>query len=151
MHLLQDENGNPIPHGDEEGHEHEHDHEGHVHEDGCPAKEGEDCQAHEHCEVKEGGSCPHGHGDHEHDHSHQHGHGHHHHDHGPMDTKEQMAVLLDYMLKHNQSHAGELDKMAAKLAEKDLPEASEQVRKAVDEFTKGNLYLSLALSLVKEG
>ena len=67
-----------------------------------------------------------------------------------METKEQMAALLDYMLKHNQSHAAELDKMAAKLDEKQMAEAASQVRKAVDEFTKGNLYLSLALSTVKE-
>ncbi|MBO7710274.1 MAG: cobalt transporter [Lachnospiraceae bacterium] len=125
MHLLHDENGNVIPHGHGGEHCHHHD-EAH-----CDRHEGD------HCEVKEGGACPHG--------------GHeHHHDHGPMNTKEQMAALLDYMLKHNQSHAAELDKMAARLNEENMPEAAEQVRKAVDEFTKGNLYLSLALSSVKE-
>ena len=129
MHLLQDENGNVIPHGHEGEHCHYHD-EAH-----CDRHEGD------HCEVKEGGACPHS--GHEHHHEH-------HHDHGPMDTKEQMAKLLDYMLKHNQSHAAELDKMAARLNEEHMPEAAEQVRKAVDEFTKGNLYLSLALSSVKE-
>ena len=48
------------------------------------------------------------------------------------------------------SHAAELDQMAQKLAADGHGNAAEQIRKAVDEFQKGNLYLSLALSLVKE-
>jgi len=111
MHILQDENGNLIPHGHEHEHGHEHDHEHH---------------------------------DHEHHHNHDHEHSH-----GPVKTKEQMTVLLDYMLRHNQSHAADLDKLEAKLAENGMTEAAGYVRKAVDEYTKGNLYLSLALSTVK--
>lgn len=41
--------------------------------------------------------------------------------------------------------------MAAKLAADGQAGAAEQIRKAVDEFQKGNLYLSLALSMVKNG
>ena len=62
-----------------------------------------------------------------------------------------MSALLDYMLKHNEAHAAELDRLCGKLQEQQLVLAAEQVRKAVDEFQKGNLYLSVALSLVKEG
>lgn len=119
MHILYDEQGNPVPHT---GHD--------------------DCHEHEHCEVKEGGSCP----QHEHhDHSH-----HHHHHHEAPETKDQMSALLDYMVKHNQQHAAELDQLGAKLAAAGKTEASEQIRKAVDEFQKGNMYLSLALSLVRQ-
>ena len=41
--------------------------------------------------------------------------------------------------------------MAAKLAAAGKDAAAQQIKKAVDEFQKGNLYLSLALSTVKEG
>ena len=51
MHLLYDENGNPIPHGAHDEHHHHHDHD------------------HCHC------------GGHHHDHDHDHDHEHHHHDH----------------------------------------------------------------------
>ena len=61
-----------------------------------------------------------------------------------------MTALLDYMLKHNESHAAELDQVAAKMRAAGKEAAAEQLKKAVDEFQKGNLYLSLALALVKE-
>ena len=112
MHLIHDENGNPVPHGHGE------------HEDG-------------HCHGHEDGHC----------HGHEDGHCHGHEDRAaaPPDT----AVLLEYMLNHNKSHAAELDKMAAKLAGEGNTAAAEQVRKAVDEYARGNLYLSLAVSLAK--
>ena len=119
MHILTDENGNPVPHG------HEH------------------CGHHEHCDEAQGASCTQ-------NQEHCHHHGHDHHDHGPIQTKEQMSALMDYMWKHNESHAAELDRLCAKLREQQLDGAAEQVQKAVDEFKKGNMYLSLALSLIKE-
>ena len=61
-----------------------------------------------------------------------------------------MTALLDYMLKHNEHHAAELDQVAGKLQAEGKSAAAEQIKKAVDEFQKGNLYLSLALSMVKE-
>ena len=67
-----------------------------------------------------------------------------------QDPKAQLTALLGYMLNHNESHARELDEMAGKIAEAGMPEAAEQIRKGVAEFQKGNLYLSLALSMVKE-
>ena len=45
---------------------------------------------------------------------------------------------------------GELDQVAEKLRSAGKGAAADQLRKAVDEFQKGNLYLNLALSLVKE-
>ena len=149
MHIITDENGNPVPHGHgrdeyrsgaETGHEH-HGHEG--------DHEQQHNQEHEH--------------EHQHEHEHHHDHDHHH-DHahaegaghgarsGPsgFETREQMAALVEYMLKHNQHHALELEQLAAKLESKDCAEASEQIRKAVVEFQKGNMYLTAALSAVKE-
>lgn len=128
MHIVKDENGNMIPHG-----HHEHPH---IHEDGV---------------------------EHTHEHSHQAGHDHDHHHHHEecegsceggcsacSDPKAKMAALLSYMLDHNESHARELDDMASKLAEAKMADAAEQIRKGVAEFQKGNMYLSLALSMVKE-
>lgn len=111
-----------------------------------------------------GNLVSHGH-DHDHDHGHDHcheGHTHegcgscesdchsHSHSHEAPETNDQMIALLDYMLKHNEHHAAELDQMAAKLQAAGKTAAAEQIKKAVDEFQKGNLYLSLALSTVKE-
>ena len=64
--------------------------------------------------------------------------------------KAQLVALLGYMLDHNESHARELDDMAAKISEAGMSEAAEQIKKGVAEFQKGNMYLSLALSMVKE-
>lgn len=115
MHIITDENGNPIPHG----------HDGHCHEH----------ENAEHCHTHEDGHC-HAHGE---EHCHAHGE-------GPAKT----SALLKYMLDHNTHHAAELDQMAKKLQGEGQEKAAEQILKAVDEFQKGNMYLSLALSLVKE-
>ena len=106
MHLLHDENGNPVPYG---GH-HEHSHE-HSHSHDC----GNGC--HEHCE----GEC-----------------------------KDENVALLTYMLQHNEHHAAELDEMADKLEKVGLADAAKQIREGVSDFQKGNMRLSLALTLVKE-
>ena len=63
---------------------------------------------------------------------------------------DKMVALLDYMLKHNEHHAAELDQVAENLRKAGKEAAAEQIKKAVDEFQKGNLYLGLALSSVKE-
>ena len=62
-----------------------------------------------------------------------------------------MIALVDYMWKHNEHHAAELDQVAGKLREQGRGPAAEQIKKAVDEFQKGNMYLSLALSMLREG
>ncbi|KLU73747.1 MAG: hypothetical protein RHS_0603 [Robinsoniella sp. RHS] len=54
------------------------------------------------------------------------------------------------MLQHNEHHAAELDQMAAKLRTAGAEGAAEQIKKAVDEFQKGNMYLGVALAMVKE-
>lgn len=147
MHLIHDENGNLCAHSHDHDHAHQHTYEHshvHSHEHG---HEEEHHHTHEHegcasqgCESGCGG-CGH----HEH---HDHGHGHHGHTHeAPQGDK--MAALLDYMLKHNESHAAELDQVAEKMRAAGKEAAAEQIKKAVDEFQKGNLYLGLALSMVK--
>lgn len=114
MHVLKDENGNPIAHG---GHEHTDADCGHCHSH----EDHEHCPGHEHC-----------------------------HEHHAADPKEQMNALLDYMLKHNQHHAAELSQMVGKLQAMGKDEAAMHLGTAVAEFEKGNMYLALALSLVKE-
>lgn len=144
MHLIHDENGNLCAHSHDHEHVHQHTYEHshvHSHEHG---HEEEHHHTHDHsgcaaegCESGCGG-C----GSHEH-----------HHDHGHAQEAPQgdkMVALLDYMLKHNEHHAAELDQVAAKMRAAGKEAAAEQIKKAVDEFQKGNLYLSLALSLVKE-
>ncbi|MCD7957908.1 MAG: cobalt transporter [Lachnospiraceae bacterium] len=145
MHLIEDENGNPVPHehehthththtyehshphthehGHEEDHHHTHEHE----EEHCHAHGAEECHTHDHSHC---GSCD----EHAQD--------------APQGDK--MVALLDYMLKHNEHHAAELDQVAESFRADGKAAAAEQIKKAVDEFQKGNLYLKLALSMVKE-
>lgn len=125
MHLIHDENGNLCAHAHDHDHPHTHSHEdGHNH-------------VHEHSHDGCAGGCS-GCGSHGHTHVQE--------TPGPGKT----AALLDYMLKHNEHHAAELDQMAEKLRSEGKDAAAEQIKKAVDEFQKGNLYLSLALASVKE-
>lgn len=148
MHIIKDENGNLCSHAHAHEHAHthtyEHTHE-HMHEHGqedvhTHTHEGEHASCGGHCHGDDGGHC------HNHD-GHCHGHEEHAHEAAPA---EKNAALLKYMLDHNTHHAAELDQMAAKLAGDGQNEAAEQIRRAVDEFQKGNMYLGLALSLVKE-
>jgi len=137
MHIVDGEHGHGHSH-----HSHEHTHEyihshDHAHEHGH-----ENEHTHEHEEQE----CCCGH-DHGHAHSHEHdehcgccGHGH------PANEQE---ALLAYMLDHNKHHAAELLEIAKQLKAAGKAEASVQIEKAVENFDKGNLYLSLALSLVK--
>lgn len=102
MHLVKDENGNPISHG---AHEHCAE-QGHCHEHACSS-----------CDGNPG--------------------------------KESLAVL-SYMLTHNEHHAQELDQMAENLEKLGMKDAAAQIKEAVSEFQKGNMRLSLAVTLVKE-
>lgn len=107
MHLLKDENGNPIPHAGGEGHGNEHEHS-HCHGEGC-------------------GFCD-----------------------SDGECKNETEALLSYMLKHNEHHAAELDQMADNLDKLGMQDASKLIREGVSEFQKGNIRLSLALTLVRE-
>ena len=112
-------------------------------------------EEHEHHHDGECG-CGHHHDHDHHDHDHAHGHNHEGCEHtdcsgcSEADPKQQLTALLTYMLQHNQSHAAELDQMAEKIRQAGMEQAAEQIKKGVDEFQKGNMYLSLALSMVKE-
>ena len=118
---------------------HGHDHEHHHHHD------------HECC----GG---HDHHDHECCGEHDHGH-HHHHDHdhecgcgcgcGGHEQVDENVAILTYMLDHNKHHALELKEIAAHLRTVGKEEAAAQIEKGVEDFEKGNMRLSIALSLVK--
>lgn len=123
MHLIKDETGQNISHthGDEHCHEH-------VHADGSV---------------------------HSHEHTHEHGHEHTH-SHGcdckngcDGNCKDETIALLAYMVSHNQQHAEELDQMAANLRKLGMEDAAKSIEEGVADFQKGNMRLSLALTLVK--
>ena len=127
MHLIKDENGNLVAHG----HEHEH---AHTHADG---------QEHSHAHS------------HEHEHNHEH-----HHDHhcssdcgscnSGCDPKKEAQALLTYMLQHNEHHAVELDQLAENLEKLGMSDSAKQIKEGVTDFQKGNMRLSLALTLMKD-
>lgn len=131
MHLIKDENGNLVAHG----HEHEH---AHTHADG---------QEHSHAHSHEHG--------HEHEHNHEH-----HHDHhcssdcgscnSGCDPKKEAQALLTYMLQHNEHHAAELDQLAENLEKLGMTDSAKQIKEGVTDFQKGNMRLSLALTLMKD-
>lgn len=120
-------------------------------------------EEHSHCGGcgGQGHSHEHTHGDvtHTHAHSHEaghedeHNHEHHEHcgscghDHGDKPQDEDTAVLA-YMLDHNKHHAQELAVIAKHLREQGKEEAAAQIEKGVEDFEKGNMRLSIALSLV---
>lgn len=91
----------------------------------------------------------------------EHGHAHSHHDHEHHEhcgscsgcqqgrPANEQEALLAYMLDHNKHHAAELLEMAKQFRTDGKEEAAAQIEKAVENFDKGNLYLSVALSLVK--
>jgi len=117
-------------------HEHNHDH-GHTHD------HSHDC------------GCGH---DHAHDHDcgcgHDHGHDHHHHEGcgcgcGGHEQPDENVAILTYMLDHNRHHALELKEIAKHLREVGKDDAAAQIEKGVEDFEKGNMRLSIALSLVK--
>lgn len=89
---------------------------------------------------------------HEHDHHEECGHEHEHHHHGcghDHGQQDENVAILSYMLDHNRHHAMELKEIAAHLREEGKEEAAAQIEKGVEDFEKGNMRLSIALSLVK--
>ena len=127
------------------GHDHGHEHHHHDHE--C-------CGGHDHSHDHEccGG---HDHHDHECGCGHDHGHEHHHHHEGcgcgcgGHEQQDENVAVLAYMLDHNRHHALELKEIAKHLREVGKDEAAAQIEKGVEDFEKGNMRLSIALSLVK--
>ena len=111
----------------------------------------------------------HEHHDHEHEYMHEHNipHAHEHdhaymhehnipHDHGcepgqcascaGCDPRAELAALMNYMVKHNASHANELVTLAGKLKDMGDAAAAAQVMEAVSDFEKGNMRLSAVLA-----
>lgn len=115
------------------GHDHGHEHHHHDHECGCG----------------------HDHHDHECGCGHDHGHDHHHHHEGcgcgcgGHEQQDENVAVLAYMLDHNRHHALELKEIAKHLREVGKDDAAAQIEKGVEDFEKGNMRLSIALSLVK--
>ena len=121
----------------------------------------------EHCGCGCGGHGHDHHHDHEcgcggHDHHHDHecgcghDHGHHHEHHEGCgcgcdghEMPDENVAILTYMLDHNKHHALELKEIAAHLRTVGKDEAAAQIEKSVEDFEKGNMRLSIALSLVK--
>lgn len=135
MHLIHDEHGNLCTHAHDHEHVHQHTYEhSHVH---SHTHGHEDEHQHEHPTQEHAGCAADGcSGCAGHTHETVQG--------------DKLTALLDYMLKHNEHHAAELDQVADKLKDAGKDAAAEQIRKAVDEYQKGNLYLNLALSMIKE-
>ena len=120
--------------------------EEHSHCGGC----GGQAQSHENTHGNVTQTHAHSHeAGHEDEHNHEH---HEHcgscgHDHGDKPQDEDTAVLA-YMLDHNKHHAQELAVIAKHLREQGKEEAAAQIEKGVEDFEKGNMRLSIALSLV---
>ena len=113
------------------------------------------CGGHDHHHHDHDCGCGHDHHHHDHDCGCGHDHGHEHHHEGcgcgcgGHEQPDENVAILTYMLDHNRHHALELKEIAAHLREVGKDEAAAQIEKGVDDFEKGNMRLSIALSLVK--
>jgi hypothetical protein len=58
---------------------------------------------------------------------------------------------MEYMLEHNQHHAGELGDIAHTLSHAGLDEAARILTQGVEDFKRGNEQLAKALELIKGG
>lgn len=109
------------------------------------------CGGHEHTHEHTHGDVTHSH-PHDHSHGDDHNHSHDHcgcdHDHCTQPKNEDEAVLA-YMLDHNRHHAQELVTIAAHLREQGKEDVAKQIDKAVEDFEKGNMRLSIAVSLIQ--
>ena len=66
------------------------------------------------------------------------------------DDRQEALALLQYMIQHNAHHAAELMPLADNLDKLGIGDAAGQLRECASDFQKGNMRLSLALTLVKE-
>ena len=69
---------------------------------------------------------------------------------GAKDDRQEALALLQYMIQHNGHHAAELMPLADNLEKLGMGDAANQIREGSSDFQKGNMRLSLALTLVKE-
>lgn len=111
MHVIKDDQGNPLPHGS-----------------GSSCVSGHGCE-----ETGHGcGGCAKASGC------------------GAKDDRQEALALLQYMIQHNAHHAAELMPLADNLDKLGMGDAAGQLREGSADFQKGNMRLSLALTLVKE-
>ena len=66
------------------------------------------------------------------------------------DDRQEALALLQYMIQHNAHHAAELMPLADNLDKLGMGDAAGQLREGASDFQKGNMRLSLDLTLVKE-
>ena len=66
------------------------------------------------------------------------------------DDRQEALALLQYMIQHNAHHAAELMPLADNLDKLGMGDAAGQLREGASDFQKGNMRLSLALTLVRE-
>lgn len=68
-----------------------------------------------------------------------------------MDTEMmRLETLLDYTVKHNSEHAGELEALAEKAKELGKTVAYDQLIKGVQQMNEANESLSVALKKLRE-
>ena len=126
-----------------------------THDEHCSCGCGGHDHGHEHHHHDHDCGCGHDHHDHECGCGHDHGHDNHHHHEGcgcgcgGHEQQDENVAVLAYMLDHNKHHALELKEIAKHLREVGKDEAAAQIEKGVEDFEKGNMRLSIALSLVK--
>lgn len=63
--------------------------------------------------------------------------------------REEVTALLEFTVKHNISHTGELSELAEKIKEFGNTKAAEKILSALEEYNKGNELLREALEAVK--
>ena len=92
------------------------------------------------------------HMEHDHDCEHAHEHEHEHsHDHSHTDTpREELIVLMRYMVGHNVSHTSELKELAHKLYRTGDSEACAKVLDAVRDYETGNQKLAESLEQLQK-
>lgn len=78
-----------------------------------------------------------------------HEHEHEHHNLTDADGRDELTVFLEFTLKHNISHTGELSSLAEKLKGTGNTAAAEKVLSALEEYNKGNVLLKEALDTVE--
>lgn len=115
---------------------------------------------HDHCcgEHSHDCGCAHTH-EHTHTHSHEHTHDHaHEHTHegcacgagSGAQTGNETLAMLDYMLKHNQHHALELEDLKTQLDTMGKADAAKQLDAVIDDYNKGNVRLAAIVASLKE-
>ena len=71
------------------------------------------------------------------------------HDYSSIDSTEKLIALLNHMLRHNESHTDELSGIVTALRKNDKNEAAEVVESAISEYSKGNAFIEIALSMLQ--